>query len=136
VGCCVLTEGTLGNEVTRGVLLDVSNGSGHLLRVRIFGLSVPRRGPRGPVIVHFLQPVARVAGPWAGAAGEYRHVILTHREREVLREVARGARNRQVAKKLSISEATVRNHMRNILRKLEAHSRLEAVTKAFGGGLS
>lgn len=52
---------------------------------------------------------------------------LTARETEVLRMLAAGSNTRDVAERLYISEATVRNHVRNILNKLDVHSRLEAV---------
>jgi two-component system NarL family response regulator len=52
---------------------------------------------------------------------------LTEREMEVLKLVARGMNNRDIAKELFISENTVKNHVRNILEKLQIHSRMEAV---------
>ncbi|MFB9763765.1 response regulator [Nocardioides kongjuensis] len=55
---------------------------------------------------------------------------LTERELEVLRFVARGLSNRDVAAQLAISENTVKNHVRNILEKLQLHSRMEAVMYA------
>jgi DNA-binding NarL/FixJ family response regulator len=55
---------------------------------------------------------------------------LTDRELEVLRLVARGMNNREIAKDLYISENTVKNHVRNILEKLQLHSRMEAVMYA------
>ncbi len=55
---------------------------------------------------------------------------LTDRELEVLRLVAKGLNNREVAKELFISENTVKNHVRNILEKLQLHSRMEAVMYA------
>lgn len=55
---------------------------------------------------------------------------LTERELEVLRLVATGLNNREVAKQLFISENTVKNHVRNILEKLQLHSRMEAVMYA------
>ena len=55
---------------------------------------------------------------------------LTERELEVLRLVAKGLNNREVAKQLFISENTVKNHVRNILEKLQLHSRMEAVMYA------
>jgi two-component system NarL family response regulator len=55
---------------------------------------------------------------------------LTARELEVLKLVARGYSNRDVAKELVISENTVKNHVRNILEKLHLHSRMEAVVYA------
>ncbi|HEX7464862.1 MAG TPA: response regulator transcription factor [Actinomycetota bacterium] len=55
---------------------------------------------------------------------------LTDREMEVLKLVAKGMNNRDIAKQLYISENTVKNHIRNILEKLQLHSRMEAVVYA------
>jgi DNA-binding NarL/FixJ family response regulator len=55
---------------------------------------------------------------------------LTDRELEVLKLVAHGLNNREIAKRLFISENTVKNHVRNILEKLQLHSRMEAVMYA------
>ena len=55
---------------------------------------------------------------------------LTAREVEVLRFVAKGMSNREIAEELYISENTVKNHVRNILEKLHLHSRMEAVLYA------
>ncbi|HET7475571.1 MAG TPA: response regulator transcription factor [Dermatophilaceae bacterium] len=55
---------------------------------------------------------------------------LTDRELEVLRLVARGMANRDIARALFISENTVKNHVRNILEKLQLHSRMEAAMYA------
>ncbi len=55
---------------------------------------------------------------------------LTDRELEVLSLVAHGLNNREIASKLFISENTVKNHVRNILEKLQLHSRMEAVMYA------
>jgi DNA-binding NarL/FixJ family response regulator len=55
---------------------------------------------------------------------------LTERELEVLKLVAEGMSNREIAGELYISENTVKNHVRNILEKLHLHSRMEAVVYA------
>ena len=55
---------------------------------------------------------------------------LTDRELEVLALVARGKANKEIATMLFISENTVKNHVRNILEKLQLHSRMEAVMYA------
>lgn len=61
---------------------------------------------------------------------------LTEREREVLQLVAKGAANRDVAEQLGISEATVRSHVRSILRKLRLSSRTQAALYALREGLA
>jgi two-component system NarL family response regulator len=55
---------------------------------------------------------------------------LTPRELEVLRLIARGLSNKDIATELVIAENTVRNHVRNILEKLEVRSRVEAAMYA------
>jgi len=61
--------------------------------------------------------------------------LLTPREREVLALLAEGHGTRDIGQLLSISPNTVRNHVQNILRKLQVHTRLEAVTYAIRHGL-
>jgi DNA-binding NarL/FixJ family response regulator len=55
---------------------------------------------------------------------------LTERELEVLRLVAQGLNNREIGRQLFISENTVKNHVRNMLEKLQLHSRMDAVMYA------
>ena len=55
--------------------------------------------------------------------------ILTPRELEVLRLVARGLSNRAIAASLTLGEGTVKYHVKNILRKLQARSRSQAVSR-------
>jgi len=62
--------------------------------------------------------------------------LLTRREHEVINCIAEGLRNRRIAERLSISEATVRNHVSSILEKLELSDRLELVLYAFSHGLA
>jgi DNA-binding CsgD family transcriptional regulator len=58
------------------------------------------------------------------------HPALTPRQTEVLRMLERGLSTRQIADELHLSPETVRNHVRNLLRALGVHTRLEAVAKA------
>jgi DNA-binding NarL/FixJ family response regulator len=60
---------------------------------------------------------------------------LTARELEVLREVAEGNRNRDIGARLSISEETVKVHVKHIMEKLNASDRTEAVTIAVRRGI-
>lgn len=62
---------------------------------------------------------------------------LTEREMEVLKLIATGLSNKQIATRLFISEETVKVHIRNLLRKLNVHSRVAATVLYFehlGGG--
>ncbi len=61
--------------------------------------------------------------------------LLSERELKVLQLMARGARNKEVAAELSISESTVKMHIANIFQKLEVNDRTEAVTKAVQKGI-
>jgi DNA-binding CsgD family transcriptional regulator len=61
--------------------------------------------------------------------------MLTARQTEVLALVASGASTAQIAQMLHLSQETVRNHVRNILRRLGVHSRVEAVAVAYREGL-
>jgi DNA-binding NarL/FixJ family response regulator len=65
-----------------------------------------------------------------GAAG-----TLTAREEEILRLVAGGYSNKEVARNLGIAVGTVKNHISDLLRKLDARDRTHAVLKALAGHL-
>ena len=67
--------------------------------------------------------------------GEREGELLTLREREILRALARGSTYQTAARDLRISPDTVRFHIRKIYRKLHAHTQSEAVAKALGLGL-
>jgi PAS domain S-box-containing protein len=61
--------------------------------------------------------------------------MLTPRQAEVLALIANGMSTVQIAEALHLSRETVRNHVRNILRELGVHSRVEAVALAYRDGL-
>ena len=60
---------------------------------------------------------------------------LTAREREILELIAEGLTNGAIAQRLYISVNTVRNHVQSVLAKLDAHSKLEALSIAIRDGL-
>jgi DNA-binding NarL/FixJ family response regulator len=62
-------------------------------------------------------------------------VELTPREREVLDLLARGMDNREIARTLELSQHTVKNHVSNILVKLQVENRIQAAVRAVRGGL-
>lgn len=55
---------------------------------------------------------------------------LTHREKEILRELAAGMSNKLIARKLNIAEGTVKVHVKHLLKKLRLRSRVEAAVWA------
>ncbi len=57
-------------------------------------------------------------------------IKLTYRELEIINEIAQGLCNKEIAQRLSIEPQTVKNHIHNILDKLQLHTRLEAVQYA------
>ena len=79
-------------------------------------------------LIDYLRPAGEQAN-----AGETE--TLSMRELEVLRLVATGASNGEIADKLSISEATVKAHLRNIMDKLQVKNRAEAVAIAISNGV-
>ncbi|GAA2230270.1 response regulator transcription factor [Streptomyces amakusaensis] len=61
--------------------------------------------------------------------------VLSAREREVLELVAKGTSNREIARELFISEATVKSHLTHLYGKLEAKDRAAAVAAAYDRGI-
>ena len=72
--------------------------------------------------------------PVTAAAPAMPHPLsrLSPRERDILREIARGASNKEIARALDIAETTVKIHVQHILRKLNLSSRVQAAVMASG----
>lgn len=122
--------------------MHVRARSGERLRIGLCTLVARPEDADGYEIVHLLQ------SPWSGApaveghahreepgaadaqAGSSGSGPLTPRETQVLGMLERGDTTREISRRLDISVTTVRNHIQGILRKLDAHSRLEAVSVA------
>jgi RNA polymerase sigma factor (sigma-70 family) len=85
-------------------------------------------------LTRLLAEVAREREDRVQAQGKLDH--LTPRERAVLDLSVQGARNEEIAQRLFISQETVQTHIRNLLRKLGVHSKLEAVAFAIRQGLA
>lgn len=154
-GNCPVSASLRAGESVRGFELSMpANGSRPLL-THVTILRIPSVRPDLYTIVHILNPVqestrlARVlerlgatpvepgTRPVPGPADPEDTPAppqLTTREREVLRWVAAGLQNKEIAQTLDLSLATVRNHIHNILEKLGVHSKLEAVSLAFRNG--
>jgi DNA-binding CsgD family transcriptional regulator len=117
--------------------LTVKTGDGKPKKVSSSLFSIPSYHLALTTVVHVLRPETAEARPARepepltpieNAEGEA--VALTLREKEILRCLAQGMSTPALAKKLSIARVTVRNHVQNILQKLNVHSKLEAVVLA------
>jgi DNA-binding NarL/FixJ family response regulator len=100
-------------------------------------LSAVRTVAQGGAV--FSPQVAARLGSWFSSLGsiEGRTAFpqLTDREREILDLMARGLDNRRIARELTLSEKTVRNHVSNVMGKIDADSRAVAVLRARNAGL-
>lgn len=76
--------------------------------------------------------VAPAATPAPSDAGGEALRRLSPREHDILREIARGASNKEIARALDIAETTVKIHVQHILRKLNLNSRVQAAVFAAG----
>ncbi|WP_244945360.1 response regulator [Couchioplanes caeruleus] len=88
----------------------------------VFGPGIASR-----IISYFAHPPPTIAG--------HPFPELTHRERQILALVAKGLGNAAIARALSIESKTVRNYVSNILAKLHAADRVEAIERAKEAGL-
>ena len=77
----------------------------------------------------------RTYSPYARGTQEHGGKLLSTREAEILTLIANGFSSQEVASKISISEQTVTTHMKNIYRKLNVHTRSQAVASAKNQGL-
>lgn len=75
------------------------------------------------------------AAPSPSAEQQKRLNLLTGRERQMLEEMATGASNSEIAAKLYVSEATVKTHVGQVLAKLGARDRVQAVVFAYEAGV-
>ena len=142
---CAIRNMILRNEPVHHCRLSYSTVSSKRIDVSVSIFAIFGNARSEQTVVHILQPLeksghkslpcgtvnsGRVDLPEQPKMANSPFTELTARESEVLRLLAAGATTHEIAKRLSISEATVRNHIRNILNKLDVHSRLEAVCLA------
>jgi DNA-binding NarL/FixJ family response regulator len=113
----------------KGYLLKDSGGEGvvHAIRAVASGEAVFGPGVAERIIGYFSAP--RTAAP------QRAFPELTEREEEVLSLVAQGKSNREIARQLFVSLKTVRNHVSNILLKLQVADRAQAVIRARDAGM-
>ncbi len=96
-----------------------------------------RKAARGEAVLH-PHVAARLVQELHGASQETRllYAALSEREREVLRLIADGLPNAQIAERLVISERTVKSHVNNILGKLQVADRTQAAIFAWREGFA
>jgi DNA-binding CsgD family transcriptional regulator len=135
--CSVVASLRAGEAVCAFELKVATNGPDRKA-VGLTILKIPGARPDIFTLVHIVRPVGR-EGWVAPAVTDHRPAStapapVTRREREILRYLAAGLQNKEVAQRLGLSLATVRNHVHNILDKLGVHSKLEAVSLSFRNG--
>ena len=141
---CPVTQVAARGETVRhfDLILKAKDGSRRTVDVTILNLPVP--SPERYYLAHILQPSAHRSPtvteheppprePLVAAreSPDARARRLTPREVEVLGMMAAGHVTPEIAARLDISVMTARNHIQNILDKLEVHSKAEAVAFAF-----
>jgi DNA-binding CsgD family transcriptional regulator len=146
--CPVVASAVAGDDV-RPYLLDVKRkGSTSSIKLIVRAVPLPAAGPSFAVLMHFLETegaaldniVASLRSAVREPAGlppidpPISVSPLSGREREIVMLLSNGYAALNIAAKLNLSHATVRNHIQNVLRKLEVHSQVEAVALAFRRG--
>lgn len=141
---CMLNKMVLRHEALHHFQMEICSGSEGNVRANVFVVVVPGSKATRYTMIHFLQPVDHQMGFDEALNGAHVPVppapngtqqftpttSLTLREIEIVRLLADGIGTREIADSLFISVATTRNHIQNILRKLDVHSKLEAVALA------
>jgi len=145
--CPVVVSAIAGDDV-RPYLLDVRKKGSNPVKVIVRAVPLPAAGPSFAVLMHFLES----EGPSLdNLISSIRSAVrlpdglppvdppisvspLSGREREIVMLLSNGYAALNIAAKLNLSHATVRNHIQNVLRKLEVHSQVEAVALAFRRG--
>jgi DNA-binding CsgD family transcriptional regulator len=112
------------------IMLCLPAGPGRTLRLVFLRGSGPDFSERDRALLALLRPHLREA--YLDAQRHQRGIPgLTPRQWDLLRLIAAGATNAQIARRLGISEGTVRKHMENIFARLQVSSRAAAITRAF-----
>ena len=100
------------------------------------GASVVAEEMTGKLVAAYRGAAAAPAGSEAAPAPPSPIDQLSPRERDILRGIARGASNKEIARELGIAETTVKIHVQHVLRKLGFSSRVQAAVAAAAHGLS
>ena len=141
---CVIERAAVDNRVRTNFDLRIQTSSGkRWCNFSTLIASDPSSGAR--YAIHIVQPV-EIRKRLEQALSEFVrtqprnghkqiNARLTSREVEVLKSLAKGHSTRDIANQLNISSATVNNHIKHILTKFDAHTRLEAIRHAESVGV-
>lgn len=139
---CPLLQMARDGEPIRPTEISLPGPGGRQRRIAVLSLSVSLPEEAGPALVHLFHesspfPPTPAALPVGRpiTTSERSALTLTEREIQVLRLIAEAASTREIAERLSISTATVRNHVQHVLDKLGVSGKLEAVLFAKRNGL-
>ncbi len=146
---CGVAVASARGETAAPFVMDVRRRDGTALRLVARTLALPSPGAAYRTLVHLFENgdtdaleaiLARVkavvAEPPEPLTGPPEATLtLSPREHEILILLAAGYGSINIAAKLGLSHATVRNHVQHLLRRLEVHSQVEAVSLAFRRGL-
>jgi PAS domain S-box-containing protein len=131
VGCSIARSCAEGRAVSPVTLAVRAYGTRRLVRLSTVSLVCDEK----PLNLHVFTKVSAAISERLPPAEHERSPLLTPRQHEVLRLLAEGFGTGEIAARLAISPATVRNHVRALLIALDCHSRLEAVAQARALGL-
>ncbi len=141
---CPLSALAKGGPPPSALPMRIERSDGQKVQLKVSTLLVPSTSQGEWSIVHVMRHGRdnKPAGLHQDEAGraepaQCRHQVptgaclLTSREREVLRLLARGLATEAIAERLNLSPATVRNHIQRLMAKLGVHSQVEAVAYAY-----
>ncbi|MBK9065062.1 MAG: PAS domain-containing protein [Acidobacteria bacterium] len=146
---CGVAVASSRGEAPAPFVMDVRKRDGTALRLVTRTIALPSPGDAYRSLVHVFENgdgaaldamlasirsvVAAPAEPIAGPPEET--ITLSPREQQILELLAGGYGSINIAARLGLSHATVRNHVQHLLRRLDVHSQVEAVSLAFRRGM-
>lgn len=146
---CGVAVGSANGEEAAPFVMDVHHRDGTPVRLVTRTVALPSPGAAYRSLVHLFENgdadaltdtlermrAVVAARPDLPAGRPEPSASLSPRELEILKLLASGYRSINIAARLNLSHATVRNHVQNLLRRLDVHSQVEAVSAAFRRGL-
>jgi PAS domain S-box-containing protein len=147
---CAIMEAAVRGALVEPYFMEVRTKANGNQRILVRAIALPAPGPSFSCLMHLVESgksaeLDRLIAAMRSAAHPPREgparpdplisvSPLTTREREIVNLLSNGYAALNIAARLNLSHATVRNHIQNILRKLEVHSQVEAIALAFRRG--